>query len=86
MGDRSLSQAVGKGRTFDQVVEHVPDMLGWLGEMAAMLRDGGALRLAALDRRFTFDFLRHESTLAELLNAHLLNAVPRCPSTFWTTC
>ena len=51
------------------VIEHVPDVLWWLHEIAGVLRPFGALRLAVPDGRFTFDFLRAETTTADLLAA-----------------
>jgi hypothetical protein len=54
------------------VVEHVPDLVGWLAELRAALRPGGVLGLAVPDRRFTFDRLRRETALAEVLEAYLL--------------
>ena len=56
------------------VVEHVPDLLGWLREVRDALVPGGQLRLAVPDRRYTFDLLRRESTLADVLDANLRHA------------
>ena len=60
------------------VIEHVPDLIGWLNELAAALREGGEVRLAIPDRRYTFDLLRRETQLHEVLEAHLTHA--RVPS------
>ena len=49
------------------VFEHVPNPVGWLRELAALLEVGGLISLAIPDRRFTFDYLRSETTLAALL-------------------
>jgi soluble lytic murein transglycosylase len=54
------------------VAEHVPDLLGWLIDIHAVLADGGTLGLAIPDRRFTFDRFRRESTIAEAVEAYLL--------------
>lgn len=53
------------------VVEHVPDLVSWLAEVHAVLAAHGHLRLAVPDRRYTFDYLRRTSTLAEVLDAHV---------------
>ena len=45
------------------VIEHVPDLVGWLGEIETILNVGGRLALAIPDRRFTFDYFRRETTL-----------------------
>lgn len=52
------------------VVEHVPDLIGWLHEMRDILRDGGSLILAVPDRRFTFDYFRRTSAMEEIRTAH----------------
>jgi SAM-dependent methyltransferase len=73
-----LAQAVG-GRKFDyvlasHVVEHVPNLIGWLEEIRSVLKPAGTLRLIVPDRRYTFDYLRRESTLAELIDAYVSKA------------
>jgi SAM-dependent methyltransferase len=54
------------------VIEHVPDLLGWLGEIHEVLKPSGQLRLAMPDRRFTFDCLREDTRLSDVLAAHLV--------------
>jgi SAM-dependent methyltransferase len=83
-GDRSLPELVS-GKLFDYVVashviEHVPDMIGWLQEAAAVLRDGGLLSLAIPDKRFTFDHMREAITPGMLVEAHLLGRRRPSPS------
>jgi predicted SAM-dependent methyltransferase len=55
-----------------QVIEHIPNVLGWLQGLFDVLRPGGVLNLAIPDRRFTFDILRKPSTLGEMVEAYLL--------------
>ncbi|MBV8916239.1 MAG: class I SAM-dependent methyltransferase [Acetobacteraceae bacterium] len=56
------------------VIEHVPDLVGWLREVREALAPEGQLRLAVPDRRYTFDLLRRESGLADVLDAYLRRA------------
>lgn len=75
-GARSLAEATGKTAAFDyvlasHVIEHVPDLIGWLNEVHAVLRPGGILTLAVPDKRFTFDVYRHTTVLAEVVDASL---------------
>ena len=56
------------------VIEHVPDLIFWLHELRSVLRPGGEVRLLVPDRRFTFDRLRRETRLSDVLSAHLLDA------------
>ena len=72
----SLRAAVGPDVWFDHVVashvvEHVPDLVTWLAEIATVLGPDGALRLIVPDRRFTMDIARRETVLADVLAAHL---------------
>lgn len=73
--ETSLIDAVN-GSSFDyviasHVIEHVPDMIGWLKEIAEVLRDGGILSLAIPDKRFTFDICKELSSAGKLLEAYL---------------
>jgi SAM-dependent methyltransferase len=74
-GGAPLHEAVGEPVDYiaaSHVIEHVPDLIGWLLELHRALRPGGRLGLAVPDKRFTFDALRHDSTLAEAVEAYLL--------------
>lgn len=54
------------------VIEHVPDLIGWLMELHAVLRPGGILGLAIPDRSHTFDVRRQVSSPGEMVEAWLL--------------
>ncbi|OYX34029.1 MAG: hypothetical protein B7Y99_06255 [Caulobacterales bacterium 32-69-10] len=74
-GDNRLKDAVGGTVDYvvaSHVIEHAPDLVGWLAEIREVLVPGGLLGLAIPDRRFTFDLLRPQSTLGEMVEAHLL--------------
>jgi SAM-dependent methyltransferase len=46
-GSQTLLQAVGRRVDYviaSHVAEHVPDLVGWLGEIGEVLRPGGTLR------------------------------------------
>lgn len=78
-GKSTLQEAIGVGRKVDyvlasHVVEHVPDLLGWLSEVREVLRPNCELRLLIPDRRYTFDRLRRETRLADILYARLARA------------
>ena len=77
LGTQTLPEAVGDAR-FDyviasRVVEHVPDVVGWLRGIAAVLKPGGILSLAIPDKRFTFDVLRQVTTFASLVESYFLD-------------
>jgi SAM-dependent methyltransferase len=76
-GDCSMLEAVGRRADYvvaSHVIEHVPDLIGWLAEIHDVLVSAGQLRLAVPDRRFTFDYLRQESRLSDILDAWLAGA------------
>jgi hypothetical protein len=75
-GEQSLLQAVGGRRAYayvlaSHVIEHVPDLFGWLREIASVLEDGGVAAFIVPDKRFTFDILRRTSSPAELADAYV---------------
>lgn len=76
-GSQTLAEAVGSSAPFDYVIashvlEHVPDLVGWLEEVASVLRPGGRLSVALPDRRYTFDVRRRDSDVSEVIEAYLL--------------
>lgn len=77
-GSNSLAEVIGESAAFDYVVashvlEHVPDLVGWLGEVERVLKPGGRLSLAMPDRRYTFDVRRRDSDVSEVVEAYLLH-------------
>lgn len=78
-GEASLAQAASRVTPVDFVVashvlEHVPDLIAWLQELASVLKPNGEVRLAIPDRRYTFDVLRAETRAADVLASHLVRA------------
>lgn len=72
-GDQSLSEATGGTEQFDycvasHVIEHIPDLITWLGEIASVLKVGGVACFAVPDKRYTFDYLRPVTTTADVLD------------------
>ncbi|PRD53485.1 methyltransferase domain-containing protein [Phyllobacterium myrsinacearum] len=43
------------------VIEHVPNLVGWLRDIHAVLQNGGVLALVIPDKRYTFDFFRRDT-------------------------
>jgi SAM-dependent methyltransferase len=71
----SIADATAELGQFDwvvasHVVEHVPDLIGWLADVADVLADDGLLALVVPDRRYCMDACRHASTVGEILLAH----------------
>ena len=82
-GENTLQDCIGSDRKLDyivasHVIEHVPDLITWLNEIAQVLKPNGTLRLAIPDKRYTFDILRNETYLHDVLDAYIRRS--RIPS------
>ena len=83
-GGRSIKDTVGDDAPFDyviasHVIEHVPDLIGWLADVGSVLTAEGVLSLAIPDHRHCFDVLRTPTTVAEVVEAQLLGATVPSP-------
>lgn len=72
----SYAELTGRSAHYDwiiasHVVEHVPDLVGFLNDCDTLLREGGVLSLAVPDKRYCFDRLRALTGLSQLIDAHL---------------
>jgi hypothetical protein len=73
---RSIREVIGQRGKYDwiiasHVIEHTPDMLGFLLDCQALLRSEGRLVLAIPNRRFCFDALRPLTSMGQILQAYL---------------
>lgn len=71
-----LSELIGKEGRYDwiiasHVIEHVPDLVGFLCECRKLLKPTGILSLAIPDKRYCFDYFRPLSSTGEALQAHI---------------
>lgn len=81
----SFLQLVGDTR-FDwiiasHVIEHTPDLVGFLNDCASILKDDGVLSLAVPDKRYCFDHFREVSSLGKVIDAHFSQAKTHSPGT-----
>lgn len=72
---RTIDEATKAGAPFDwiyasHVVEHVPDLIGWLQQLESISTPDGALVLVVPDRRYCFDAHRPPTTVGEMVLAH----------------
>lgn len=63
------------------VVEHAPDLIGFLNDCDALLADDGVLSLAVPDKRFCFDCYRPISGLGAVIDARQRAAASHSPGT-----
>ena len=53
------------------VIEHVPDMVGFINECGEILTEDGVLSLVIPDKRFCFDYFRPPTGLSRFVDAHI---------------
>jgi SAM-dependent methyltransferase len=71
----ALTELIGDKAPLDfvvasHVIEHVPNLAGWLLDMHSALKDGGTLYLVVPDKRFTFDAHRRLASFDEVQAAY----------------
>ena len=75
---RSMLEVIGQKARYDyivasHVIEHAPDLAGFVSDCAELLKPDGVLVLAVPDKRFCFDALRPLSSLGQVLQAYAEN-------------
>lgn len=72
----TYAELTGRNHHYDwiiasHVIEHVPDLGGFVNDCDQLLREGGVLSLAVPDKRFCFDRLRPLTSVAQIIDAQL---------------
>jgi SAM-dependent methyltransferase len=85
-GGRSILETIGKPGRYDyivasHVIEHVPDLIGFLKDCEQLLKPDGRLALAIPDKRFCFDVFQALSTTGHALEARAAKACRPSPAT-----
>ena len=73
---KRISEAVAQDAPFDYVIashliEHIPDPVGWMADVAQILRPGGILSLVIPDKRYCFDINRAPTDISDIVDAYL---------------
>jgi SAM-dependent methyltransferase len=81
---RSLVEVINKTACYDyiiasHVIEHTPDMLGFLQDCDALLKPDGVLVLAVPDKRRCFDVLQSLTSTGMVLQAHVERRTRHAP-------
>ncbi len=89
-GDLSAAIPQARHGTFDaciasHLIEHIPDLLGFLQSVSKLLALDGALHLAIPDKRYCFDWFRPHSTTGQVLEAHHQKRSRHTPGTQYDT-
>jgi len=72
----SYPELTGKSKHYDwviaaHVIEHVPDLIAFLNECDAILKDTGVLSLVVPDKRYCFDYFRQVSGIGNVIDNHI---------------
>ncbi|ESA35046.1 type 11 methyltransferase [Leptolyngbya sp. Heron Island J] len=82
----SYTELTGKAKYYDwviasHVIEHVPDLISFLNDCDAILKDDGVLSLAIPDKRYCFDHYRPISSISKVIDSHLQKRTNHTPGT-----
>ena len=82
----SYTELTGKDKYYDwiiasHVIEHVPDLIGFLNDCDAILKDDGVLSLVIPDKRYCFDHYRPISGISKVIDSHLQKRTNHTPGT-----
>jgi predicted SAM-dependent methyltransferase len=84
----SIFETIGKPGRYDyiiasHVIEHVPDLFGFLNDCERLLKPNGRLALAVPDKRYCFDIFQPVSTTGHVLETHISGARRPRPGTLF---
>lgn len=79
-------EVTGKSKHYDwviasHVIEHTPDLVGFLLNCDSVLKDDGVLSLAVPDKRYCFDHFRPISGIGNIIDSHLSKNKINSPGT-----
>lgn len=74
--NESYTDLTGKQKYYDwiiasHVIEHVPDLIGFLKDCDSILKDDGVISLVIPDKRFCFDHYRPLTTVSRVIDNHM---------------
>ena len=65
------------------VIEHIPDLLGFLKSAERLCKRGGVVALAVPDQRYCFDYFRPRSSTGDVLAAYATHRTRHTVSSLW---
>ena len=71
------SELTGKNKHYDWIIashliEHTPDLIGFLTNCDTILKDDGVISLVVPDKRYCFDHYRPITGISKIIDNHLL--------------
>lgn len=81
---KSLPETIGRRGCYDwiiasHVIEHAPDLAGFLIDCEALLQEAGRLILVIPDKRYCFDHFQSLTSTGDVLDAHQLGRIRPSP-------
>lgn len=79
-------ELTGKTNHYDwiiasHVIEHTPDLIGFLIDCDNILKDDGVISLVVPDKRYSFDHYRPISGISKIIDSHFQKATIHTPGT-----
>jgi predicted SAM-dependent methyltransferase len=73
----SYSEVTGKSKYYDwiiasHVIEHTPDLIGFLNDCDTILKDDGVVSLVIPDKRYCFDYYRPITGISRVIDSHFM--------------
>lgn len=89
-GERFV-ELTGRPKHYDWIIashliEHTPDLVGFLTECDSILNDDGVVSLVVPDKRYCFDHYRPISSLAQVIDSHVAKNTRHTPGTVAAYC
>ena len=85
-GGKNYAKLTGKNKYYDwiiasHVIEHTPDLIGFLNNCDAILKDDGVISLAVPDKRYCFDHYRPITGISKIIDNHFQKTTIHTPGT-----
>lgn len=82
----NYSELTGKHKYYDwivasHVIEHTPDLIGFLNDCDTILKDDGVISLVVPDKRYCFDHYRPITGISKIIDSHFQKTTIHTPGT-----
>lgn len=82
----SYSQLTQKRKFYDwiiasHIIEHTPDLIGFLNDCDAIMKEDGVISLVIPDKRYCFDHFRPITGISQIIDSHFQNNKIHTPGT-----
>ncbi len=82
----NYSELTGKDQYYDwiiasHVIEHTPNLIGFLNDCDTILKEDGVISLAVPDKRYCFDHYRPITGISRIIDSHFQKTIIHTPGT-----